>query len=61
MGRERRRGRLLEVKNYKGVAKALVVIELMAIFHPNPKHLVHYTLLWIIYIDNYYNIYKILK
>jgi len=27
----------------------------------NLKHLVHYTLLWIVYIDNYYNIYKILK
>jgi len=22
------------------------------------KHLAHYTLLWIVYIDNYYNIYK---
>jgi len=27
----------------------------------NLKHLVHYMLLWIIYIDNYYNIYKALK
>jgi len=27
----------------------------------NLRYLVHYTLLWIIYIDNYYNIYKILK
>ena len=27
----------------------------------NLKHLAHYTLLWIAYIDNYYNIYKILK
>jgi len=25
------------------------------------KHLAHYTLLWIVYIDNYYNIYKALK
>ena len=24
----------------------------------NLRHLVYYTLLWIIYIDNYYNIYK---
>jgi len=24
----------------------------------NLKHLAHYTLSWIIYIDNYYNIYK---
>jgi len=24
----------------------------------NLKHLVHHTLLWIIYINNYYNIYK---
>jgi len=27
----------------------------------NLRHLVYYTLLWIIYVDNYYNIYKILK
>jgi len=27
----------------------------------NLKHLVHYTILWIVYIDNYYNIYKALK
>jgi len=27
----------------------------------NLKHLVHYTLLWIAYIDNYCNIYKTLK
>jgi len=27
----------------------------------DPKHLAYYTLLWIIYIDNYYNIYKALK
>jgi len=27
----------------------------------NLKHLAHYTLLWIAYIDNYYNIHKILK
>jgi len=27
----------------------------------NLKHLVYYTLLWIIYMDNYYNIYKALK
>jgi len=27
----------------------------------NLKHLAHYTLLWIIYIDNYCNIYKVLK
>jgi len=27
----------------------------------NLKHLVYYTLLWIIYIDNYYNIYRTLK
>jgi len=27
----------------------------------NLKHLVYYTLLWIVYIDNYYNIYKVLK
>jgi len=27
----------------------------------NLKHLVHYMLLWIVYIDNYYNIYKTLK
>jgi len=27
----------------------------------NPKHLAHYMLLWIAYIDNYYNIYRILK
>jgi len=27
----------------------------------NLRHLAYYTLLWIIYIDNYYNIYKILK
>jgi len=27
----------------------------------NLKHLVHYTLLWIVYIDNYYNIHKTLK
>jgi len=25
------------------------------------KHLVHYTLLWIVYVDNYYNIYKVPK
>jgi len=25
------------------------------------KHLVYYTLLWIVYVDNYYNIHKILK
>jgi len=25
------------------------------------KHLVHYTLLWIAYIDNYYNMHKVLK
>jgi len=25
------------------------------------KHLAHYTLSWIIYVDNYYNIYKALK
>jgi len=24
----------------------------------DPKHLAHYTLLWIIYIDNYYNIHE---
>jgi len=24
----------------------------------NLKHLVHYTLLWTVYIDNYYNIHK---
>ena len=24
----------------------------------NPKHLAHYTLLWIVYIDDYYNIHK---
>jgi len=24
----------------------------------NLKHLAYYTLLWIVYIDNYYNIYK---
>jgi len=27
----------------------------------NLKHLAHYTLLWIIYINNYYNIHKVLK
>jgi len=27
----------------------------------NPKYLVYYTLSWIVYIDNYYNIYKTLK
>jgi len=27
----------------------------------NLKHLAYYTLAWIIYINNYYNIYKILK
>jgi len=27
----------------------------------NLKYLVYYTLLWIIYIDNYYNIHKALK
>jgi len=27
----------------------------------NLKHLAYYTLLWIVYIDNYYNIYKALK
>jgi len=27
----------------------------------NLKYTVYYTLLWIIYIDNYYNIYKTLK
>jgi len=27
----------------------------------NLKYLVHYILLWIAYIDNYYNIYKTLK
>jgi len=27
----------------------------------NLKYLVYYTLLWIIYIENYYNIYKALK
>jgi len=27
----------------------------------NLKHSVYYTLLWIVYIDDYYNIYKILK
>jgi len=27
----------------------------------NLKHLVHYTLLWIVYIEDYYNIYKTLK
>jgi len=27
----------------------------------NLKHLVYYTLAWIIYIDDYYNIYKALK
>jgi len=27
----------------------------------NLKHLAHYILLWIIYIDNYYNMHKILK
>jgi len=27
----------------------------------NLKHLAHYTLSWIAYIDNYYNIYKVLK
>jgi len=27
----------------------------------NLKHLVYYTLLWIVYIDDYYNIYKALK
>ena len=27
----------------------------------NLKHLAHYILLWIIYINNYYNIYKALK
>jgi len=25
------------------------------------KHLVYYTLLWIVYVDNYYNIHKVLK
>ena len=27
----------------------------------NPKHLAYYILLWIIYIDNYYNIYRVPK
>ena len=27
----------------------------------NPKHLVYYTLSWIAYIDNHYNIYRIPK
>jgi len=27
----------------------------------NLKHLAHYTLLWIVYIDNYYNMHKTLK
>jgi len=27
----------------------------------NLRHLVYYTLLWIVYIDNYYNIYEVLK
>jgi len=27
----------------------------------NLRHLAHYTLLWIIYIDNYYNIHETLK
>jgi len=27
----------------------------------NLKYLAHYTLLWIVYIDNYYNIYETLK
>jgi len=27
----------------------------------NLKYLVYYTLLWIVYIDNYYNIYETLK
>jgi len=27
----------------------------------NLKHLVHYTLSWIVYIDDYYDIYKVLK
>jgi len=27
----------------------------------NLKHLVYYTLLWIVYMDNYYNIHKVLK
>ena len=27
----------------------------------NLKYLVYYILLWIVYIDNYYNIYKALK
>ena len=27
----------------------------------NPKYLAYYTLLWITYMDNYYNIYRILK
>jgi len=27
----------------------------------NLKHLVYYMLLWIAYVDNYYNIYKALK
>jgi len=27
----------------------------------NLKHLAYYTLLWIVYIDNYYNIHKTLK
>jgi len=27
----------------------------------NLKHLAHYTLAWIAYIDNYYNIYKVPK
>ena len=27
----------------------------------DPKHLIYYTLLWIIYVDNYYKIYQYLK
>jgi len=27
----------------------------------NLKHLAHYTLLWIVYIDDYYNIHKVPK
>jgi len=27
----------------------------------DPKHLAYYTLLWIVYIDDYYNIYEVLK
>jgi len=43
------------------IRKSIFKIEEDNELRVNLKHLVHYTLSWIVYIDNYYNIHETLK